>query len=48
MKGKEPSKGEQEKNKEAFQAMGSLRKLHNIVIYICGSPSRTKDFEDLA
>jgi len=32
----------------AFRAMGPLGKLHNIIVYIRNSASRTREFKDLA
>src|SRR5271170_1994853 len=47
-RGKEISEGEKKGEKEVFRTMGSLRKLHNIVVYIRSSPTRTKEFEGFA
>jgi hypothetical protein len=35
------------KQRAAFWAMGPLGKLYNIIIYICNSASRIREFKDL-
>jgi len=36
------------RGKEAWRRLGPLGKLHNIIVHIRGSPSRTREFEKLA
>lgn len=45
---KESSEKDQKEEEEAFRAIGLLGKLHNIVVHIRRSPTRTREFEDLA
>ena len=46
--GEEKDETDDTLRQDIFRTMGQLKKLHNIIVHICRSADRTKEFKNLA